>query len=550
MKTDQIRLSAMVVLLTVVFMLSTERTSFAEGPMEYSGGTQSANPSAPKRKRSRLTSDDTESSADRRRLIVNVGEDRVIDLDFDARLAANGVSVGNPKVLSYTLVKVGERRQLVFRGLSVGETTVTVRDEDGVLQLIVHVRVNGTNLDSLTMELRELLKDIEGIKIRSVGKKIVIDGEVYVPADYRRLFSVVRPYEDPANPEALVLNLVQMSPVSLKIISDRIKKEISTFAPNVTTRVVNSQIWLEGSVDDRGAFTRVMKVASLHLPDVKSSTKLLGADERVDVANNRDLIQQFIVINPAPPRKADKLVRVTFHFVELSKDYQRLFGFKWQPGFTGDPSLTVGQTEAGSTGASGGTSFTATISSLFPKLQSAQQAGYARVLKTATVLVRSGLPAKVNDQTEFPTVVAGANGTVQAGAPVNIGLSLAVTPSILGQSDDIELKADIEQSSQVGQSGSTPIRALHRVNTTLYVKSFESAAIAGANSQDVLTNFNKDEPNPGSFQGPTGPLFTLTRSKNYKKKKGQFVIFVTPQIVTDASEGTSDLKKNFRVKVK
>jgi pilus assembly protein CpaC len=39
-------------------------------------------------------------------------------------------------------------------------------------------------------------------------------------------------------------------------------------------------------------------------------------------------------------------------------------------------------------------------------------------------------------------------------------------------------------------------------------------------------------------------------SKNYQKKKSQFVIFVTPQIIENASEGTEDLKKNFRVKVK
>jgi uncharacterized protein YfeS len=52
------------------------------------------------------------------------------------------------------------------------------------------------------------------------------------------------------------------------------------------------------------------------------------------------------------------------------------------------------------------------------------------------------------------------------------------------------------------------------------------------------------------FDAGTDPLFTLMHSKNYIKKKSQFVIFVTPQIIENASEGTEDLKKNFRVKVK
>ena len=62
------------------------------------------------------------------------------------------------------------------------------------------------------------------------------------------------------------------------------------------------------------------------------------------------------------------------------------------------------------------------------------------------------------------------------------------------------------------------------------------------------TEFNKDDPQPGAFAAGTDPLFTLMHSKNYHKKKSQFVIFVTPQIIENASEGTDDLKKNFRVK--
>jgi pilus assembly protein CpaC len=87
------------------------------------------------------------------------------------------------------------------------------------------------------------------------------------------------------------------------------------------------------------------------------------------------------------------------------------------------------------------------------------------------------------------------------------------------------------------------------VETRLYIKSNESAAVAGVNSSDVGTDFNAD-PSPGIFDAGTDPLFKLIHSKDYTKKKSEFVIFVTPQIVESASEGTEDLKKNFRIRVK
>ena len=75
--------------------------------------------------------------------------------------------------------------------------------------------------------------------------------------------------------------------------------------------------------------------------------------------------------------------------------------------------------------------------------------------------------------------------------------------------------------------------------------------MAGVTSSDVGTEFNKDDPQPGSFSGTARTRCSrLVHSKNYHKKKSQFVIFVTPQIIENASEGTEDLKKNFRVKVK
>lgn len=504
-------------------------------------------------RRSRLTRDTSETQADRRRLTLATGENRIVDLDFAVHpdVKGRGIQIGNEKMLDVVVVRLAdESQQIVFKPLAAGETTVTVRDTDGNPRLMFDVVVAGTNLLRLTGQLRELLKDIDGIEITIRGGKIFIDGEVLVPNDYGRLFNILEGKNSPYS--EVVVNLTTLSPLALQLLSKRIQTDISAFAPNVTTRVVNGQIWLQGSVENVQLFRRSERVADLYLPELKPGNPL-EKDPTVLRVPPRTMIQNFIVINAPPPKKQDKLVRVTVHFVELSKDYKKIFGFKWQPGFTSDPQISIGSTDAGGTGAAG-SSFTATLSSLFPKLQSAQDAGFARILKSGTLLVRSGLKADLRDETQIPFAVTGSNGQVTTSA-ANVGLSVAVTPLILGDSDDIEMDLEMNQVNLIEGSGTAPITATHKIKTKLYIKSNESAAVAGVQSADVRTKFNRDDPNPGAFRSPggsasSGPLFTLLKSKNYAKTKSEVVMFVTPLIIESASSGTEDLKKNFRVKVK
>ena len=97
-------------------------------------------------RKSRLTSDESEGKADHRRIVLTTGEDKAVDLDFDANTTANGISVGNPLKVATTLVKIGDKRQIVFKPLQAGETTVTVRDSDGNIRLIFSIRITGSKV--------------------------------------------------------------------------------------------------------------------------------------------------------------------------------------------------------------------------------------------------------------------------------------------------------------------------------------------------------------------------------------------------------------------
>ena len=493
--------------------------------------------------KSRLTNDQSEIAADKRQLLLSKGENKAVDIDFDIP-NVNGIVVGDPKVLTYDLVKIGDKRQIMFKPLAKGETNVTVRDGSGEIRVIFQTRVSDSDLLRTAGELRELLRDVEGIEIRVVGSKIVVDGDVITPADFGRVSTVLLD----GTYSGIVMNLVQLSNKALVALANRIQQDVRVFASNVTARVVNGVIFMEGTVDNGDQSKRAMAIADTYLPAPRPNTLI---ENLRDVQGRPRLpVLNFMVVNAPPAKKQEKLVRVTFHFVELSKDYDKLFAFKWAPGFTADPQVTVGTGATGAVAASG-TSFTGTLSSLFPKLQTAQEAGYARVLRTGTIIVRSGQAAQISEATSLPFSTAGANGQINAGDQ-QIKVEFGVTPQILGQSEDIAMDVKSNVMSIVGRDPAGQTRAVtdeNHIETKIYVKSSESAAIGGMNFTDAGTDFNKDSPS-STLTTQEDPLFTLLHSKEYRKKKSQFVVFVTPQIIENASEGTDDLKKNFRVKVK
>jgi pilus assembly protein CpaC len=503
-------------------------------------------------RKSRLTKDVSEAKADRRRVLLSTGEDKVVDLDFDVDNSPAAIQVGNTQVTAVTTVRIGEqRRQIIFKPLKGGETTVTVRDGEGTIKIIFDVVVTQTNLLRRAGEIRELLRDVEGIDVKVVGANIVIDGEVFTSDDYARLRAVTNQKGYSEN----TLLLAKLAPLALTMLAKKIQEDVSAFAPNVKTRIVNGLLFLEGTVDQLDQARRSEQVARLYFPDVRPGNQLAINDPTATSLARRDYVYNFIVLNPQAPKKNEKLVRVLVHIVELSKDYSRNFGFTWSPGFTADPSISYGQTATGT--GTNNTSFTATLSSLIPKLQSAQNAGFARVLKQGTIITKSGVLGTFSDSTAiYLPQLASANGTAAPPTPpANVSFVSKITPRVLGNGEEVELGVSIDNGNLVGFNNGQPVIGQRHMETTVYIKSGDSAAIGGIEETTVNSGFNKDKFGDGSFESgagaaPTAPLFNLKRTKNFSKSKGQFVVFITPQIVDDASQGSEDLKRNFRVKIK
>jgi hypothetical protein len=512
----------------------------------------------PQYAKSRLTLDRTEAEADHRSLVLAAGTDKIVDLDPAFKLSdqQQRIMIGNTTILQVVPVSVGEQRQLIFKPMAEGETNVTVRDAAGNVGIIFEIVVAKQNQVRFLERLRDNLKEVEGISIGIEDKNIVIRGEVLTVNDYGMIYNEIadKAYGDN------IINKVTMSPITLGILAKKIESDLQGFAPTVNVSVLNGKVVLGGTVDNPDLKARCEKRAFWYLPQIRVREALTGAGN-VDLSDPTDkrnfVLQSDIVYVPPPAKRDSKLVRLTVYFVELSKDFLKTFGFKWQPGFTSDPSISIGQTASGATGtsAAGGFSFSATLSSLFPTLSAPpSSASFGRILKSGTVVVKSGFEARMEDTMSLPTQTLGANGQVGVNTTDNkVAFSIAMTPTIL-QKDDLEVDIKLNQSNQVGKGvGGTPIVATHVVNTRIFTKSGEVSAIAAVNKQDVSTSFNRDDPRytqqgqAGQGGPQTSALFSLLRSKNMSKAKGQFVVFLNSNIIENASDGTEDLKKNFRM---
>ena len=187
-------------------------------------------------------------------------------------------------------------------------------------------------------------------------------------------------------------------------------------------------------------------------------------------------------------------MRVTINFVELSKDYLRNFGFSWIPSLDTGGSVSFGQSTTGGVTSAGSGSLSGTIGNLFPKLASAQNAGYARVLEESVLIVKAGQRAKFVRTLDVPVQTVNDKGQPSFNV-VPIGPQIEIVPKIVGQTEDVDMKIDFNYSGLAGKQGNAPIVLKHGYNVgSIVVKSGDSAAIVNAVSNVISTAFNKDPP--------------------------------------------------------
>ncbi len=477
-------------------------------------------------------------------LEVAVGIDEVLKLDFEF---SPKVTIGSDQFLQ--LVVVPQRREVTFKGLKPGKTNVDFRDKLGDIVLRYLVNVTASGKSNQVSEIRDLLRNVEGLEVGILGGQVFVGGELVVPSDITRVNTVLEKYPD-------VLRFVVLSPQTQRVIARKMMDELArNNLKDVTVRVVNRIFWLEGVVSSESKKKLANDIVMAYMPDrIAGETKGLATVQRPDIL---DLISVNEKKDPPP---APKQVKITSQFVELAKNYTRLFGFKWAPLMGEDQStVRIGRRPDGSvTTNTAGEGLSAVISNLFPKLNSARNAGYARIVQSGMVITKDTVNATISKQTTIPFALGTGDFTRPSSA--NVGFNMQVKPTIL-EEEKIEMQIGIGVTLNAGvNTGGEPITTTNNISTNVVVKSKESSAIGGVVQNSTSTNYDKDDPAPsqganvgagGAVGGglgavPPAPLFRIIRSKNHQIGRNQYVMFITPEIIESASQGTEEVRKKFR----
>lgn len=468
-------------------------------------------------------------------LEVAIGIDVVEKIDFDFN---SKVDIGKEEFLRLRIVP--QRKEIIFKGQKPGKTNVTILDSGtNERRLVYNVVVTATGKSSIVSELKELIGDVEGLDIGIKGGKVVVEGEIIVPDDIGKVTKVLASYQE-------VLSLIELSPQTQRVIARKMSDELAkNNLKDVTVRVVNKTFWLEGVVASKEKKELAVVIAKAYLPP--RVTSLSQESKKLEKPEGTDIIDFIAVNEKKEPQPAPKMVKISSQFVELSKSYNKIFAFKWAPLMGEDASqISFGQTADGNITSTSSGTLSATISNLFPKLNSAKTAGYARVIQSGMVITRDTQQAKISKTTSIPFAVG--TGEFTKADKANVGLTMQVTPKILEQ-EKIELGLGFDISLAVS-AGSTPITTTNNISTNVVVKSKESAAIGGVVQNQSNTEFDNDPASAGgggaNGQPPPTPLFRLFRSKSYVTNKSQYVVFITPEIIESASAGTEEIRKKFR----
>ena len=434
------------------------------------------------------------------------------------------------------IVYDNERKVMRFKPKREGSFTLRFinKKRPDLIMKQIKVTVQKNNLDKLAKEIKELLREIEGIEIKILNNKVVVDGYILLAKDMNRIAMVLAQY-----PEDQVASLVRLSPLTKRKIAERIEAEIDN--PNIYVTVINDFYMLEGSESYAGERERAEKIAQAHISDTidkfavnsdKGGTKILPV-----IKDPNPIINNILPVRePAPQPK--KIIQVVVHYVELSKNYNRGFNFSWAPSIGEESGVTI---SSGSEQSSDILStFTATISNLLPKLNWAREHGYARVLDTMNIVTEEGQKGTVNSFNQIERIITSIAGTQTISPRAEI--KTVVTPTLDPvRRDNVRMNISITISEITGINAAGADTSGKSIETIVSVRDKQTAALAGLLRSASGTDYNKS---PASNQNT---LFRLGASKDLSREHSQFVIFATPIIKANASQGVEKVKKKFRL---
>lgn len=441
-------------------------------------------------------------------LTLYEGESKVISAPDVQRM-----SVGKTDLLSTTLLKNGE---VVLNADEAGETTMQVWFADGHREILSVVIVPSNGWRE-AYEVKQLLKDVEGIKVTTLGRRVVIDGELKA-RDLERVNILKERYTD-----ILVL--------ARTITTEREVLEIKTFLkgiPGIQVKVIDQRVVVDGNIQDRD-LERISLLQERY-PDILVLAREISTFE-----------QKMIYFD----------VRVT----EFSKDKTEKLGIDWQKSFSGPilalarnvvvggavtPDLggnsTTGAFDSYSTSDRGGGAYFGIATELTSIIDLLEESGAALTLANPRLSARSGGKSDLTVGGEVPVVTSSSNGSSVEYKEYGIILSLEPT---LDTYNNItaNIGVAISQLDLANAVGGQPAFKKRATTNEVKLKPGETLVLSG-----LLTREEQESTSKVKWLGSIPVLGRLFRSDSFIEGETEMVIFITPTVLDKLDEGINQVE--------
>lgn len=386
-------------------------------------------------------------------------------------------------------------RSVLIMGISSGKAQIRV-ERESMNDVVFNVTVM-EETTQLAEELTEMLGNIDGVRVRALGNRVVIDGTVSIFEDYQRVQKVAEVFEEG------VLNLTRFDASRYKdLLEMAIERDIGLDTVKVTvTGDRGERARLEGFVFDERDITRAVSVAKTRVQEVDN---LLTLEEI--------MIETEVV------------------FLQVTSSGGEDYGFNVLKSFGVDAEIT-GTVEQG-----GGGSFSMGVTGgVSARINALVNEGDARVVAKPHISTKSGGKGEFLSGGELGFAISGdTGGSLEK---VEFGVKLVIEPVLRGEDTiDSTITVEVSVPTSIGDAG----YSLDKFETQSIMKSKigESVVLSGIN-QALEDRFQEKTPLLGSI-----PVLNLFFSEKTKRDdKTELVVILTPQVVRAVPDEVKEEKE-------
>lgn len=432
------------------------------------------------------------------KIMLSLGQQKTI-----AAPNATRVAVGDPRVADVKAIE--KAGQVLVTAVTQGVTDIIIWDRDGG-ERTIQVQVIRRDPQMVLSEVRDLLGDVEGIRVRTLGSRVIIEGQVLRKQDLTKIATVNQLYPE-------VTNFAKLSPAvmntTVKTINDEFKKAGLT---DVRAVRIGNQIHIEGDVPNEPSKLKAETIASAFAAEAKS----------------------FVNVGVS----MEKMVMVNVDFIEIDKAAITEAGIKWGDSLNiGGQANASGLFGAVSQALSGGFTLTGNYGVTINMLKRNSR---ARILARPNLVCRSGEDAEflAGGEVAIPIVTANTT-TIQY---KEFGLILKISP-VVDRYDRIATKITVENSQISDFVDGNPNFQTSRVNTAINLNSGETLVLSG-----LVSSTNAKAVDKLPVLGSVPILGELFKSRRFQKDESELLIFVTPNVTGAGSEEQLRMVENMRQK--